>query len=1016
MEQLNKEQAINVITTWIALEVLSPQKDLAKEEAALIADCDRALPWENGGEEPFSDNPLYYQVTIGAVDLKAASKALIKKYGDKSVELPSVSGKATMAVAVVDAKGYLVKSLAPVSTSSFAWGVPQALQGNTETLWKWVLIEKDIADSTARVLNKKDKEGQPLPLTKETLNEAYRYLLDFFGIPVEMCSNETSAIRSRALSKKIEYSPKPKSSKGEESIPPSPPSPLLINSFYLSDLVAVRTLIEKENVPQTLSRYLGLIIHEKRHNIFENNPLLENMIAPHRIPSARWPGPGRHSLVLLQQAAVNLAASELKEEGVLAVNGPPGTGKTTLLRDIVANVICKRAEALLKFDDPTTAFKDSGYTVKAGQGKFRLYAMDESLHGFEIVIASSNNKAVENVSAELPSLNAIASDASELRYFDCLSDKLSSDNTWGLISAVLGNSRNCNFFRETFWWNKDCGIATYLGSIDGISPQRIKVEDEATRQMIEGFPKIILENDPPRDHQEALTRWGKARQNFSRILNQCTNRMNELEAVRKNIAKIEILKNEFGLDKTLDQSTLLHKATKPNFIFMLCNTAKAKQWKEKNNGLLYCLELEKKIGVFYDKVSTQFIDSDFFSKPHEEIHQTTPWCDAITQALRDEVFIASIKLSKAFIDAAAKPLRHNIGILMQSFGKQSDLPDENILRLMPDLWASFFLVVPSISTTFASVNKMFKHIKPNVLGWLLIDEAGQALPQAAVGAILRSKRVVVTGDPMQIEPVVTLPRPLVEEICAKFTVDVDRFTAPNASAQTLADAATPYFAEFHALYGSRKVGFPLLVHRRCADPMFSISNVIAYERLMVKAKPAKTSLIRNCLGNSVWFNIQGEVDDKWCPQEGEKVLELLTQLKNAGVYPDIYIITPFRMVANQLHQLIAKNGILAGWSGVKARDWLSNRIGTVHVVQGREAEAVFLVLGAPAIEQKNTRAWAGSAPNILNVAVTRAKEALYVIGNKEQWKDIGVFKELYDNVEVISSYEPKINDSCVLAE
>jgi hypothetical protein len=242
---------------------------------------------------------------------------------------------------------------------------------------------------------------------------------------------------------------------------------------------------------------------------------------------------------------------------------------------------------------------------------------------------------------------------------------------------------------------------------------------------------------------------------------------------------------------------------------------------------------------------------------------------------------------------------------------------------------------------------MFKHIKPNVLGWLLIDEAGQALPQAAVGAILRSKRAVVTGDPMQIEPVVTLPSPLVEEICAKFAVDVDRFTAPNASVQTLADAAMPYFAEFHTLYGSRKVGFPLLVHRRCADPMFSISNVIAYERLMVKAKPAKTSLIRNCLGNSVWFNIQGEVDDKWCPQEGKKVLELLTRLKDAGVHPDIYIITPFKMVAYRLRGLIEASGLLEGWSGVKARDWLSNRIGTVHVVQGREAEVVFLVLGAP---------------------------------------------------------------------
>lgn len=38
------------------------------------------------------------------------------------------------------------------------------------------------------------------------------------------------------------------------------------------------------------------------------------------------------NLVLLQQGAVNLALRDVKQEGILAVNGPPGTGKTTLLR------------------------------------------------------------------------------------------------------------------------------------------------------------------------------------------------------------------------------------------------------------------------------------------------------------------------------------------------------------------------------------------------------------------------------------------------------------------------------------------------------------------------------------------------------------------------------------------------------------------------------------------------------------------------------------------------------------
>ena len=44
---------------------------------------------------------------------------------------------------------------------------------------------------------------------------------------------------------------------------------------------------------------------------------------------------------------------------MVAVNGPPGTGKTTLLRDIVAKVVLDRAIAMSKFDKPTQVFLTS---------------------------------------------------------------------------------------------------------------------------------------------------------------------------------------------------------------------------------------------------------------------------------------------------------------------------------------------------------------------------------------------------------------------------------------------------------------------------------------------------------------------------------------------------------------------------------------------------------------------------------------------------------------------------------
>jgi superfamily I DNA and/or RNA helicase len=80
------------------------------------------------------------------------------------------------------------------------------------------------------------------------------------------------------------------------------------------------------------------------------------------------------------------------------------------------------------------------------------------------------------------------------------------------------------------------------------------------------------------------------------------------------------------------------------------------------------------------------------------------------------------------------------------------------------------------------------------------------------------------------------------------------------------------------------------------------------------------------------------------------------------------------------------------------QQWLYERVGTVHTVQGREAEAVIFVLGAPELQQTGARGWAGGKPNLLNVAVTRAKEAIYVIGNKELWRSAGLFRELSDRL------------------
>lgn len=106
--------------------------------------------------------------------------------------------------------------------------------------------------------------------------------------------------------------------------------------------------------------------------------------------------------------------------------------------------------------------------------------------------------------------------------------------------------------------------------------------------------------------------------------------------------------------------------------------------------------------------------------------------------------------------------------------------------------------------------------------------------------------------------------------------------------------------------------------------------------------------------------------------------------------PDLYIITPFVIVAENLRNIIKNSHVFDKWD-CDVNSWVYDHVGTIHTVQGREAEAVIFVLGAPDISQKGARTWAGNRPNLINVAVSRAKECIYIIGNRTLWKKAGLF-------------------------
>ena len=105
--------------------------------------------------------------------------------------------------------------------------------------------------------------------------------------------------------------------------------------------------------------------------------------------------------------------------------------------------------------------------------------------------------------------------------------------------------------------------------------------------------------------------------------------------------------------------------------------------------------------------------------------------------------------------------------------------------------------------------------------------------------------------------------------------------------------------------------------------------------------------------------------------------------------PDIFVITPFKVVEQEMRRRFERETDLLRALGVKVREWPRDRVGTIHTFQGREADTVVLLLGAPNASQHRARQWAASPPNIINVAVSRAKQNLYVVGSEQAWGAAG---------------------------
>lgn len=1045
-----------ILQFWTLLELFSPQSVPKPTRRSTRPSDKQVVSWRPGQQLPWTTlapppqrgkTPRTWQHTVylGVYELEDTFQLLHRAFGeDRDAYDARRSGQSACAAVVLDHKGIL--AIESSVLASAPWAIAKLEAGAPSRSPEWAADFPDAAGAFPGTIDevegaRRDVYGadRPLPHDEESLLALLTVAHRAAGVQEipELSSTRIiieSRVRDESLASDNDF----------------------LNSFFLEDLAQVQKDLRRGGVPAALSEYLmpeRELRRDHRIDVMTSHRTVDTEAGLDHLPRGRWPSDPKHSLALRQQFAVNRALGELgSSSGLMGVNGPPGTGKTTMLRDILAGNVVERARRLSRLKSPGDAFTQTTHRWKTGRYTRSVRQLRPELTGFEMVVASANNAAVENVSAEVPARDAIADpwrDSAE--YFaDIASATLGNalprrdddlPRAWGLIAAKLGNKSNRGSFFSSFWFDQKPrgtgtsasgavpGMLTLLKNWEsGTTAHRSwhEARDEFQAKAARVDELIRLRRDAA-GRREELPRARRELEDQVRREYELSNELTTAQGAcaeqnaAAGLADAELVKASEEWDR--------HLATRPGWLETLLTWGRAaKEWRAKVGDTEERRQTAEgalaQARAFAEQLALQLLtleqhaeaaavargraddglralraklsdDAERFGAGYPDENWTgdcrelhAPWLDAQLDAARSRLFLAAMRLHEDFLANAATDMKKGLGAAMDVVAGKAprNLTPEQRLAA----WQTFFLVVPMVSTTFASYARMFSGLGRESLGWLLIDEAGQASPQYAAGAIWRSRRVVSVGDPLQLQPVVTMPHKAQRDIAQAFEV-AGTWIPPQASVQTLTDRVSRFGTTLRNGEEDVWVSAPLTVHRRCDDPMFSFCNDVAYGGIMVNGIDRTLDDPRQPdrfdgpdgprIARSSWL-------DEPAPSEGShlqenqiaRMLLEIEKLREEGVDPgSIIAISPFRAVADRLAAL--------------TREVPELTAGTIHRAQGKEASVVFLVLGGdPAAP--GAKSWASESVNLLNVAASRAKRRLFVIGDRAQWSRYPYVREL----------------------
>ena len=282
----------------------------------------------------------------------------------------------------------------------------------------------------------------------------------------------------------------------------------------------------------------------------------------------------------------------------------------------------------------------------------------------------------------------------------------------------------------------------------------------------------------------------------------------------------------------------------------------------------------------------------------------------------------------------------------------------------------FLDIFPIVVTTCISAHRLGN--PKQYFDMVILDEASQCNTAMSLVPILRGKNLMLVGDPQQLNPVILLDANTNNLLKNKYHIAPEYDYISNSIYKTYlaCDSVSDEVLLSH--------------HYRCNRKIIEFNNKKYYNG---KLQIHNSSTDEEPL---VFVDVQNNTTNykNTAPEECEQIIKFLKNHRDK----DIGIITPFINQKNLINEVIKEEGIPAVTCG------------TVHAFQGDEKDIILFSLALTDKTYQKTYDWLKGNKELINVAVSRAKDKLILLTNNSELERLHSTNPENDDIYELAQY------------